>query len=47
MSIETGISSSPCQLLVVLVWDMAAIPWTFVSLGQTEVYDVNDVLLFT
>ena len=46
MRIETGISSRTRQLLIVLEWNVTAIPWVLVPLGQSKVNYVDDVLLF-
>ena len=46
MSIDTSISGSSCQTLVVLVWDVLSSLRVSVSLGQAKVDHMNDVLLF-
>ena len=45
MSVETGVSSSACQLLVVFVADVAARARVLIPLGQSKVDDVDDMLV--
>lgn len=46
MCINTHISGCPRQTLVLSVWNMFVSFWVDVLLGQTKVYNVDDVLLF-
>ena len=45
MSIDTSVTSGASQTLIVLVWNMLASLGITVSLSQSEVDDVDDVLL--
>lgn len=45
VSVDTHVSGSACQALVLAVWDVLACQWVNVLLGQTKVDDVHCVLI--
>ena len=46
MRVYTHVSSSACQAFMFSVWNMFVALWVNILLGETKVYDVNDVLFF-
>ena len=47
MSVEAGVASSPCQLLIVLVRDVSTSSGVFIPLGQSKVNYIDNVLLLS
>ena len=46
MSIDASVASRACKRFVVFVWDVLACFWVAISLGEAEIDNVNNVLLF-
>lgn len=46
MRVQTGVAGGARQGLVVFEGDVAAGFWVFVALGEAEVDDIDDVLVF-
>lgn len=46
VSIDASVASRACKRFIVFVWDVFACFWVAISLGEAEIDNVNNVLLF-